>query len=79
MAIVRAMDGHAMEVVPTESGRRWRLLCSCGFGRPRWAGDRPATCATEREAIRKGVWHLQKLEQAERKRERVDGISTRAS
>lgn len=79
MAIVRPMEGHAMEVVPTESGRRWRLLCSCGFGRPRWTGDTPATCATEREAIRKGVWHLQKLEQAERKRERVDGISTRAS
>ena len=59
MSIVRALEGHAMEVIPTASGRRYRLVCSCGaFGR----GVNSPTQATEREAIRKGVWHLQKVE-----------------
>lgn len=69
MAIVRPIEGHAMEVIPTASGRRFRLVCSCGaFGR----GVNSPTQATEREAIRKGVWHLQQLE----KKARADGVST---
>jgi hypothetical protein len=63
MAIVQALHGHAMEVVPTQSGRRWRLLCSCGYGRPSPSNPRPSTRATEREAIRQGIWHLQKVEE----------------
>ncbi len=70
MAIVTVLEGHAMEVIPTESGRRWRLVCSCGYGRPRWEGDRPPTKATEREAIRQGGYHLRQLEQADRDRRR---------
>lgn len=76
MAIVQAREGHAMEVIPTASGRRFRLVCSCGaFGR----GVNAPTQATEREAIKKGIRHLQKLEALERRSERVDGISPRLS
>ena len=50
-----------MEVIPTASGRRFRLVCSCGaFGR----GPNAPTQPTEREAIRKGVWHLRKVEES---------------
>jgi hypothetical protein len=46
-----------MRVEPTESGRRWRLVCSCGLGLPKWPGDTPPTCATETAAQAKGIWH----------------------
>ena len=50
-----------MEVIPTASGRRYRLVCSCGaFGR----GVNSPTQATEREAIKKGIWHLRKVEES---------------
>lgn len=79
MAIVRPIEGHAMEVVPTESGRRWRLLCSCGFGRPRWVGDTPKTCSTDREAVKLGIWHLEKIQAELSKAERDLGVSTARS
>jgi hypothetical protein len=67
MAIVRPIEGHAMEIIPTASGRRFRLVCSCGaFGR----GVNSPTQATERESVRKGWYHLQKVE-AEFKRNAV--------
>ena len=78
MGTVHKIEGHDMKIEPTESGRRFRLLCSCGFGFARWIGETPATCATEREAVRKGIWHLQKIDEQMRKAER-DGVSTTSS
>ena len=69
MGKVSQIDGHSMEVLPTESGRRWRLVCSCGYGKARWVGDRPSTRATEREAIRQGIWHLQQVDKGRADRE----------
>jgi hypothetical protein len=79
MGKVRAISGHSMEVRPTPSGRRWVLECSCGYGVARWAGDRPSTCATEREAIRKGAYHLVQVDKQTAMRDRVNGVSTRTS
>lgn len=79
MGKVRAISGHSMEVHPTESGRRWVLTCTCGYGVPRWAGDTPSTCATEREAIRKGAYHLVQVDKRTAIRDRVNGVSTTRS
>lgn len=65
--------GHKVKVERTESGRRWRMICSCGYGLPRWEGDKPPTRATEAAALGQAIWHLRKME-AERRVDAVDGV-----
>jgi hypothetical protein len=50
--------GHTVGLTETESGRRFRVLCSCGYGHPRWKGERPPTQATEAVATARLVRHL---------------------
>jgi hypothetical protein len=50
--------GHTVGFTETESGRRYRVLCSCGLGHPRWKGDRPPTKATEAVAVIDCYRHL---------------------
>jgi len=79
MGKVQAISGHDMKVRPTESGRRWQLTCSCGYGFARWIGDTPPTCATEREAIKKGAYHLVKVDRQTAGRDRLNGVSATRS
>ena len=52
--------GHALVTVePTVSSRRWRLQCSCGWGAPLPDGRPTVTRATEAEAARSAVHHVQ--------------------
>jgi hypothetical protein len=53
--------GHEVGFTETESGRRYRVLCSCGLGHPRWKGDMPATRATEGVATIDCFRHLRKV------------------
>lgn len=66
---VGPLEGHAMRVEKTESGRRWRTICECGYGLPRWPGDAPPTSAIETVAMAKGIKHwrteVMKLREAE--------------
>ncbi len=60
-AVAITYGGHRVGVVETESGRRFRVLCSCGLGYPRWKGDRPPTKATETVAVASAIRHLAKV------------------
>ncbi len=59
MAITYA--GHTVGYTETESGARFRVLCSCGLGHPRWKGDKPPTKATEGAATIDCFRHLRKV------------------
>ena len=51
--------GHALvKIEPTVSSRRWRVECSCGWGRPLPDGRPTVTRATEAEAARAAVHHV---------------------
>jgi hypothetical protein len=51
-AFALAVDlGHVPSIGPTESGRRWHMVCSCGY-------DSPTTRATRGEAARQVMTHL---------------------
>jgi hypothetical protein len=50
--------GHTVGFTETQSQRRFIVLCSCGHGKPRWKGDRPATKATEAVAVADCIRHL---------------------
>jgi hypothetical protein len=53
--------GHEVGFIETESGRRFKVECSCGYGHPRWKGDKPPTRATESVATIDCFRHLRKV------------------
>lgn len=57
-AIAVALGHERVTVEPTRSGKRWRLECSCGWGRRLESGQDTVTRATEAEAARTAVWHV---------------------
>ncbi len=53
--------GHAhLSMGPTESGRRFWLRCSCGWGQPKANGQPSVTTATEIEGVKRLQYHLEK-------------------
>jgi hypothetical protein len=66
MDAIAARQGHDdMHVERTESGRRWRGVCSCGFGRPAPGDPTPRTYATKATAASSLIWHLKRQVEAE--------------
>ncbi|MGZ6840489.1 MAG: hypothetical protein ACXVHC_08570 [Frankiaceae bacterium] len=62
--------GCAPAVGPTPSGRRWHVVCSCGF-------DSPTTKATKVEAVRQIVWHMRKVAERLQGPNRLNGGTRR--
>jgi hypothetical protein len=58
-----AIPGHAIRVEPTESGRRWRTVCECGYV--------SATSAVESVAMGKGIHHWNLIRKSQRERQRM--------
>jgi hypothetical protein len=56
--IAEALGHSAMTVEPTESGRRWRGYCACGFGIAK--DGRFRSYATQASAAGSLVWHVHK-------------------
>ncbi len=53
--------GHAhLTMGPTESGRRFWLRCSCGWGKPFPNGQPSVTTATKVEGVKRLQHHLEK-------------------
>jgi hypothetical protein len=76
MDAIAARQGHDdMHVERTESGRRWRGVCSCGFGRPRAGDPYPRTYATKATATSSLIWHLKREVQAEIQTARKNGTA----
>lgn len=65
--------GHKVGVRQKDNGR-WVVECECGYGKVRWKGDTPKTCATEASALGQAVWHLRKMEAARTTDRRRDGL-----
>lgn len=68
-------QGHGLRTERTESGRRWRCVCECGWGLPRFPGDTPPTSATETVAMSKGMGHARAVRKAINERHRM-GLPT---
>jgi hypothetical protein len=62
-------DGHHATAIPTPSGRRWVLHCSCG-----WTFGRSQTRATEHEALKSILKHVTWDEVRNRREARQMGI-----
>ncbi len=71
MAITYA--GHTVGYTETESGARFKVLCSCGYGHPRWKGDTPSTRATEGVATIDCFRHLRKVRDEVRRAQLLTG------
>jgi hypothetical protein len=65
--------GHTVGYTETESGRRFKVLCSCGLGHPRWKGDKPPTRATEGVATIDCYRHLRKVRDEARRAQLLTG------
>lgn len=65
--------GHVVGYTETESGARFKVLCSCGLGHPRWKGDKPPTRATESVAVADCIRHLAKVKREAQRVSRLTG------
>ena len=69
--------GHGgIEVARTESGRRWSVSCSCGWGAPFSDGRPTITRATEAEGILTAMWHIRTAVKTHRATLRANGVSS---
>jgi hypothetical protein len=78
VAVVPKIPGHSIRVFPTESGRRWEVLCECGFGgrHPNNPDTPLRTYATDAVALAVAIRHLRKLMRAPEEAARRNGLST---
>ncbi len=72
-AVAITYAGHTVGYTETESGWRYRVLCSCGLGHPRFKGDTPPTRATENVAVIDCFRHLRKVRDELRRTQRLTG------
>ncbi len=57
-AIAIELGHERVTIEPTDTGKRYRLTCSCGWGAPLADGRPTVTTATEREAASRAVHHV---------------------
>lgn len=68
--------GHSrVTIEPTESGKRYRLTCTCGWGAPLADGRPTVTRATEVEAAGAAVHHVRTAVDRYLKERSRDGAS----
>lgn len=60
VAIARDLGHSHLKIGPTESGARFWVRCSCGWGKRLKDGRPTVTAATEREAVLRLQHHLEK-------------------
>jgi hypothetical protein len=65
--------GHEIGFMETRQGGRFKALCSCGYGQPRWKGDTPPTRATETVAAADCFRHLAKVKDEARRLSKLTG------
>jgi hypothetical protein len=75
IALAKELGHGTLQMAPTKSGRRFWLTCSCGWGTFDNLGRPTVTRATEAEAVRGLVTHLEKALQVHRQRLLRDGAA----